>query len=571
MWVFWSSKQVYICCFFWLILRIIIVIRFFSFLLRSSLGVVLRFDFASFGSYSITTALVIDFASVSFSFTVLYITCWVCFYCVFYIGDDNSHRFIRLLMLFVLSINLFIYIPSFLGIIIGWDGLALTSYLLVSYYKRREALAAGLLTSFVNRVGDRFFILFLAFGACFHRWNYWDLRFCGERLALLILVSFGRMTKSAQVPFSSWLPAAMSAPTPVSTLVHSSTLVTAGVYVLYRFSDLTRGFISRILLRRSVATLMLASLAALLEIDLKKIVAFSTLRQLGLMLFSLSVGMVDVCFFHLLTHAYFKSIIFLCVGVVIYLRGGLQDYRFIGGLWYKMPVISSFIVVCFSCLIGLPFTAGFYSKDMIVEGCFWAEIGIFGVVEIFFSVLLTVFYSVRLIVKSCWSGCFFPSDSINDRNFFAVVPIMALRFGAVLSGVFFQSFVLSFSEYIFLSLSAKILILVVLFCGVWWMVRWEEEVFLYSLKFKRKSFFSWFSRKMWFLRDLTGNPVSSGSLKLISTCFFYLEKGWCSYIFGSGMIKALTDHFVGHHRKMQVGISLRALVLGLSILVFFIW
>lgn len=142
-----------------------------------------------------------------------------------------------------------------------------------------------------------------------------------------------RITKRAQVPFSAWLPAAIAAPTPVSTLVHSSTLVTAGIYVLFRFSDLfSEGILNYLVVCTSIITFTLSSIAAVVEVDLKKVVALSTLRQLGVILFGLSMQLPMVCFFHLITHAYFKSIIFLCVGVLIFVRGGTQDYRFIGGV-----------------------------------------------------------------------------------------------------------------------------------------------------------------------------------------------------------------------------------------------
>lgn len=159
-------------------------------------------------------------------------------------------------------------------------------------------------------------------------------RFCG-------LIVVGRITKRAQVPFSAWLPAAMAAPTPVSALVHSSTLVTAGVYVLFRYFLVVQGLVEFLLIASSICTLLIAGLGASFESDLKKIVALSTLRQLGVMLFRLSLGLADICFFHLITHAYFKALIFLCVGTIIYISCGVQDYRIIGGFWYKMPVVSS--------------------------------------------------------------------------------------------------------------------------------------------------------------------------------------------------------------------------------------
>lgn len=177
----------------------------------------------------------------------------------------------------------------------------------------------------------------------------------------------GRITKRAQIPFSAWLPAAMAAPTPVSALVHSSTLVTAGIYVLVRFRSRIWGRWGLFLLVMAVLTLVMAGLRASFEADLKKVIALSTLSQLGIMMLIISVGAISLCVFHLVTHALFKALMFLCAGAIIHLRGGIQDARCFTGLWYKLPVTNAWLVVsCFS-LIGVPFMAGFYSKDLILE------------------------------------------------------------------------------------------------------------------------------------------------------------------------------------------------------------
>lgn len=209
------------------------------------------------------------------------------------------------------------------------------------------------------------------------------------------------MTKRAQVPFSGWLPAAIAAPTPVSTLVHSSTLVTAGVYVLVRYYEVVQGLLELFVGARAMITLLIAGLGASVEKDLKKVVALSTLRQLGVMVFRLSLGAINICFFHLIIHAYFKASMFLCVGVIIRVNCGVQDCRFIGGMWYKTPIVSSWFLVCNACLIGLPFTSGFYSKDLIIERCITRDLGLFRAICAYFSVFLTCFYAFRSIWVVC--------------------------------------------------------------------------------------------------------------------------------------------------------------------------
>lgn len=187
----------------------------------------------------------------------------------------------------------------------------------------------------------------------------------GEVIGILIVV--GAITKSAQIPFSAWLPAAIAAPTPVSALVHSSTLVTAGVYLLIRFSYLLNDSCLNLLLVLSVLTIFISGLVASFEFDMKKVIALSTLRQLGVIIFSISLGLFDIAFFHLVVHALFKALLFLCAGVVIHRRGGSQDLRRIGGLVNNHPLVGVSLNLANLSLCGVPFISGFYSKDMVVE------------------------------------------------------------------------------------------------------------------------------------------------------------------------------------------------------------
>jgi len=233
--------------------------------------------------------------------------------------------------------------------LIGWDGLGITSFLLIVYYKNRKRLGSGMITALSNRLGDCLFLCCLGF--LLHQGFLW--------LRILICLC---ITKSAQFPFSSWLPAAMAAPTPVRALVHSSTLVTAGVYLLIRYCNIdTRSimFIGR-------CTLLIAGFRACAESDIKKVVALSTLSQLGVMIIALGAHIKSYCFFHLMTHACFKSLLFMCVGVCIHTRYGTQEFRRYRILRSKILVAMSFTVSIVS-LMRFVFTSGFYRKSMILE------------------------------------------------------------------------------------------------------------------------------------------------------------------------------------------------------------
>lgn len=215
-------------------------------------------------------------------------------------------------------------------------------------------------------------------------------------LLIIIIIFLAAVTKRAQIPFSSWLPLAIAAPTPVSSLVHSSTLVTAGVYMVLRFNDFLVVNLGGGLFFVRVLTILMSGIIAIFECDLKKVIALSTLRQLGLIIIVLRLGLKILGFFHLLTHAVFKSLLFLCAGVVIHRIRDSQDIRLCGNLGGFMPFVRVRFYVSVIALIGIPFLAGFYSKDLIMESLYILKVNFLIIALIFFSLALTILYSLRL-------------------------------------------------------------------------------------------------------------------------------------------------------------------------------
>lgn len=341
--------------------------------------------------------LLLDWISLGFVGFVLLISSIVLFYSHYYIyGDKNLYRFILIVYLFVLSMLLMILSPNLIRILLGWDGLGLVSYCLVIYYQRVKSRNAGILTILSNRVGDVAILLRIAWLFNFGRWNLFYVQFFFEfyPLMFLFLMILAGMTKRAQIPFSAWLPAAIAAPTPVSALVHSSTLVTAGVYLLIRFS-VTLNF-NLTLIYIGALTMFISGLGANYETDLKKIIALSTLRQLGVMIFILSLGRIELAFFHLLRHALFKSLLFLCAGAFIHGVGDIQDIRLVGSLGGQAPVSSFYFFSCSLSLCGFPFLSGFYSKDLILETYIMGGIGGAIILVVILGTFFTAAYSVRL-------------------------------------------------------------------------------------------------------------------------------------------------------------------------------
>ena len=228
---------------------------------------------------------------------------------------------------------------------------------MVIFYKNRKSLGSGIITALTNRIGDGLLVCVLGF-----------LYVHELHTILLFLLVTLRLTKSAQIPFSSWLPAAMAAPTPVRALVHSSTLVTAGVYVLLRYCQTD----NVVLLTIGTCTIIIAGIRACAERDLKKVVALRTLSQLGVMMVSLGAHAKSYCFFHLLSHALFKALLFICIGSCIHIVYGTQDYRRFNKL--RLSLNLSFLCSLANLsLMGFVFTSGFYRKDMILEVLYHAE------------------------------------------------------------------------------------------------------------------------------------------------------------------------------------------------------
>lgn len=254
---------------------------------------------------------------------------------------------------------------------LGWDGLGVISFFLIVYYNSGNSVYSGFITMLLNRVGDSLLVISCAYMAFFNSVSFSCFTSAVANSLVLVFLILGLITKSALFPFSPWLPAAMSAPTPISSLVHSSTLVTAGLYLMIRFSNViyTNPHLIHFLLTVSLFTTLYAGLNSVVECDLKKLIALSTLRHLGFIGLSISSGFDYLAVFHLFTHALFKSLVFMALGEVISSQSHYQDIRFLRRGLLLTPVSSSYIFISSLRLFGLPFVRGFYSKDYVLE-CF---------------------------------------------------------------------------------------------------------------------------------------------------------------------------------------------------------
>nr|AML25923.1 NADH dehydrogenase subunit 5 [Staphylinidae sp. BMNH 1274217] len=532
-----------ICLIYFVSFLFISVLCFLTSLLLmvADLSLILEYKMLTINSSSISMVILLDWMSLLFMSFVLYISSMVIYYSTEYMeGDLKITRFIMLVSMFVLSMMLLIISPNLISILLGWDGLGLVSYCLVIYYQNIKSYNAGMLTALTNRIGDVALLLGIAWMLNYGSWNYiFYLEFMKNDSSMQLiswLVVLAAMTKSAQIPFSSWLPAAMAAPTPVSSLVHSSTLVTAGVYLLIRFNYSLSCSLMMGLLFIGSMTMFMAGLGANFEYDLKKIIALSTLSQLGLMMSILALGEFKLSFFHLLSHALFKATLFMCAGCMIHNLNNCQDIRFMGGLVKMMPLTCCFFNISNLSLCGIPFLAGFYSKDLILEVLSMNYLNIFIYVIFFISTGLTVSYSFRLVYYSMVGDFNFSSlNMTSDHGMIMLRGMSGLIFLVITGGSMLMWLMFPTPYFICLPMIMKMMALLVTMVGGWLGVEFSLFSLKYNLKSLRMLSASLFFSSMWNMPMLSTFGVNYYFTNLGKLYYLNIDQGWSEY-FGSQKI-----------------------------------
>nr|YP_009093872.1 NADH dehydrogenase subunit 5 [Marisa cornuarietis]AIT57580.1 NADH dehydrogenase subunit 5 [Marisa cornuarietis] len=557
---------------FLLLLYSFISFPFSCYFFLSENSILIDWTFLEISTCFMGLTILLDSMSLSFSNIICLISACVMMFSSSYMSADPFlKRFTWLIMLFVLSMNLLVFIPSLPALLLGWDGLGIVSFALVIYYQNNKSLGAGMITLLANRVGDVMILLSIGLLSSIGHWNIsllWD----PYLTSLLVLsVTIAGMTKSAQIPFSSWLPAAMAAPTPVSALVHSSTLVTAGVYLLIRFYPFlsTSMFFKQSILFIAVLTLLMAGVGANFENDLKKVIALSTLSQLGVMMMSLGINMPKLALYHLYTHALFKALLFLCAGAIIHGSNNNQDIRAMGMISTQLPLTTTCLNIANLSLCGAPFLSGFYSKDLILEMFLFFPTSYIMILMIFLATAMTAAYSLRLSFCSLWSP--FKASPLHvkhETDFYVSIPIYVLATAAIMSGQFLQTTFLPFkASTVILSDWQKSTIILVILAGIFIsLIIWDAsftEVSMSKPKF--------FAATMWFLTFLSTQPIIKFSSLLGSKLVKTLDHGWMEILGGQG-IWSLVKSFNKFNQKIQtksfsnIIFLLLVSVLGMSLL-----
>lgn len=526
------------------------------------------------GSFSFSFPILLRWENYLTSIVVCFVSGCVLIYRKAYIqGEKDFERFIYLVCLFVFSINLLIFIPRLFFLFLGWDGLGIVSFILVIYYQNYKSLGSGIITILRNRIGDVFLFLRISIRRCigFWFWGGFDTRknFISnvDFFILGVRLIVAGITKRAQFPFCAWLPAAMAAPTPVSALVHSSTLVTAGVFLFCRFRGilLARVEVTQLLFYISLLTIVLSGVICCVEFDIKKVIAFSTLRQLGVIIFSISLGLVRFRLFHLITHAVFKALMFLCAGFVIYYSSHSQDVRCIRGFWWVRPMVRGRIITSALCLGGVPFLRGFYSKDLILEGYLTEGLSLGGLICLIGATLITVCYRFRLcyVVLIGIKGNRIEDVEGGRASLYFFIPMVLLQALGIFEGVIIQNTIREYVSYKHVSSFIKIilvrLLLFSLFLGgVLTFNRIFDDVVL--------NFFL----SIMYLSPLSGQVLRVGGMFLSKKIYEVMDQGLFEVLVGGVGIRAVGKYFRSKRIKVRIISTLYTLAFFFMVVFFFV-
>ena len=440
------------------------IIIFYNGLNEGKYGNYKILNWISSGDFVANWSINIDPVSSIMLVVVTIVSSLVHIYSIGYMSHDPfKPRFMSYLSLFTFSMLALVVSDNFLQLFFGWEGVGLCSYLLIGFwYKKESANNAAIKAFIVNRVGDLglaigIFLIFFYFGTInfnevfqlVPQYGEKKINFLGTDSNLITLICIflfiGAMGKSAQFFFHTWLPDAMEGPTPVSALIHAATMVTAGVFLVIRcspifeYSQAALNFVACI----GMITALFAASVALVQNDIKKIIAYSTCSQLGYMFFAAGIGAYHVAMFHLFTHAFFKALLFLGSGSVIHAFNDEQDIRLMGGVRKKLPYTYTFMLIGTLALTGFPFLSGFYSKDAIIEFAFFEQstIGNYAVFVGIFTAFLTAIYSWRLFFKTfhgTYNNKTISIEKIHESPLVMLGPLLVLAVGSLFAGYFFK-------------------------------------------------------------------------------------------------------------------------------------